>query len=427
MAARAPAKKPQGKRMSVKVVEDEGYQLRYERAAGKRTSLVWECGATVTDIEAAAAVLADAGVQMISMESTSDYWWPWWLVLEEAGLPAQLVNSSQARNLPGRPKSDKDDAQWIARLTEMGMLRPSFVPPPQIRALRVLTRQAVHLTQDRTRYWQRLEKLLETARCKLSSVASRLAGNMSVRAMLEAMIAGERDPRALADLARTVMRAKRADLVKAFTGMRFGPGHALAAAQDLRMIDLLTKEIEDLCEQAREHVKAIPGGWDAVCRLAEVPGVTEEGAIGLIAEIGLDMSRFPTAGHLVSWTGTAPVPHQSGPRQGRAKKGKGNTYARRIATAAGLGAASSDTFLGERHRRIRQRPGGGGWKKANCAVGRSILVIAWHLLNDPAARYADLGPDHYARHADTSRKVRGAIRQIESLGYDVVVTPRQAA
>lgn len=200
MAARAPAKKPQGKRMSVKVVEDEGYQLRYERAAGidiakesgmiclrlppepgkgKRTSLVWECGATVTDIEAAAAVLADAGVQMISMESTSDYWWPWWLVLEEAGLPAQLVNSSQARNLPGRPKSDKDDAQWIARLTEMGMLRPSFVPPPQIRALRVLTRQVVHLTQDRTRYWQRLEKLLETARCKLSSVVSRLAGNVS--------------------------------------------------------------------------------------------------------------------------------------------------------------------------------------------------------------------------------------------------------
>jgi transposase len=165
----------------------------------------------------------------------------------------------------------------------------------------------------------------------------------------------------------------------------------------------------------------------AVQRLAEIPGVSEDIAIGLIAETGLDMTRFPTPGHLVSRAGMAPVAHQSGPRKGRGKKGQGNSYARRLATQAGNGAANTDTFLGERHRRLRRRPGGGGRKKASCAVGRSILVIAWHLLADPAARFTDLGPDHYARHTDVSRKVRSHKRQIEALGWDVILTPREAA
>ena len=165
----------------------------------------------------------------------------------------------------------------------------------------------------------------------------------------------------------------------------------------------------------------------AVARLAEIPGVSEDLAIGLIAETGLDMSRFPTPGHLVSWAGMTPLANQSGPRKGRGKKGHGNSYARRLATAAGAGAANTDTFLGERHRRIRQRPGGGGWKKASCATGRSVLVIAWHLLADPAARFTDLGPDHYARHTDRNRKARSHLRQLHALGYDVTLTPRQAA
>ena len=457
------------KRMSAQLVEDEGYQLRYERVAGidvakasgmvclrlppaegkaRRTSRTWEVTASVPDIAVLASELAAAGVQLVSMESTSDYWRVWFAVLEEAGLAVQLVNSAQARNLPGRPKTDKADAAWIARLTEMGLLRASLVPPPEIRALRVYTRQLVHLTQDRTRYWQRLEKLLEDALCKLTSVASKLAGSESCRAMIEAMIAGQTDPEALADLARSRMRGKRAELVKAFTGMRFGDHHAFSAAADLRAIGFLDAEIGALQAQVRAHLAAIPAAWGvdaggvtgpeaglgadaavlpAAARLAEIPGVSEDLAIGLIAETGLDMARFPTAGHLVSWAGMAPVPHQSGPRKGRGKKGRGNSYARRLATAAGAGAAGTDTFLGERHRRLRQRPGGGGWKKASCATGRSILVIAWHLLNDPAARYRDLGPDHYARHADRNRKARSHLRQLQALGYDVTLTPREAA
>jgi transposase len=455
--------------MSARVVEDEDYQLTCERVAGidvakasgvvcvrlppepgkaRRTSRIWEVTASVPEIEALAAELTAAGVQLVSMESTSDYWRIWFVVLEAAGLRVQLVNSAQAKNLPGRPKTDELDARWIARLTEMGLLGGSFVPPPQIRALRQYTRQLVHLTQDRTRYWQRLEKLLEDALCKLTAVVPRLAGSVSCREMIEAMIAGERDPQVLAGYARGPMKRKHAALVKAFTGMAFGPRHAFTAGSHLQMIDHLDAEIAALGARVREHVAQIPAAWGvdadgstgpaaglgpgaavlpAVRRLAEVPGISDDIAIGLIAEIGLDMSQFPTPAHLVSWAGMVPVASQSGPRKRRGKKGQGNSYARRLATQAGNGAAGTDTFLGQRHHRIRQRPGGGGWKKANCAVGRSILIIVWHLLSDPAARFTDLGPDHYARHTDKDRKARGHKRQLEALGYDVILTPREAA
>ena len=456
------------KRMSRQVVEDEDYHLRHERVAGidiakpdamvclrlppeegkkRRTSRTWKVTASVPDIEELAGELKAAAVEKISMESTSDYWRIWFMVLEAAGLRVQLVNSSQAKNLPGRPKTDVADAQWIARLTEMGLLRPSFVPPPEIRALRQYTRQLAKLTQDRTRYWQRLEKLLEDALCKVSSAVSKMAGSVSVRAMLEAMIAGETDPRALAELARGSMRGKRAELAKAFTGMRFEAQHAFTAASHLRMIDMLDAEIAMLEEQVRTHLAAVPAAWGvdgdgttgpeagrggdavvlpAVERLAEVDGLGWFSAAGLIAEIGLDMSVFPTPEALVSWVGQAPVAHQSGARGGRGKKGGGNRYARRIAGGAGNGAAMTHSFLGERHRRIRSRPGS-GWNKASCAVGRSILVIVWHLLKDPSARYRDLGPDHYAKHSDAGRKIRGHIRQLEALGLDVTVTPREEA
>jgi transposase len=463
----APGKQKQ-KRMSAKVVQDEDYQLRYERVAGidvakddamvclrlppetgtgRRYAQTWKVPARVPDIEALAAELTAAGVQMISMESTSDYWRIWFLVLEKAGLRVQLVNSSQARNLPGRPKTDAADAAWIARLTEMGMLRSSLVPPAEIRALRVYTREITRLAGDRARYWNRMEKLLEDALCKLSAVISGLAASVSGRAMIEALIAGERDPRALAGLARTSMRGKHDDLVKAFTGMRFGDEHAFAAAGYLEVIDMLTAKIAAARERAAAHLAGIEASWGADAdgstgpaagrgedaavlpaaqRLAEIPGLSEDTAIALIAEIGLDMTRFPAPQALVSRAGLAPVPAQSGSRARRAKKGQGNSYARRAATSAGNGAANTATFLGERHRRIRGRPGG-SWKKASCAVGRSVLIIVWHLLKDPAARYRDLGPGHYAQHADTSRKTRGHIRQLEALGYDVVLTPREAA
>jgi transposase len=455
--------------MSAQLVEDEDYQLMHERVAGidvakasgmvclrlppeegkkKRSARVWEVTASVPAVGELAAELTAAGCELVSMESTSDYWRVWFVVLEAAGLKVQLVNSSQAKNLPGRPKTDKTDAQWIARLGEMGMLRPSFVPPPEIRALRVYTRQLVNLTADRTRYWQRLEKLLEDALCKLSSVASKLARSKSCRAMIQAMIDGVRDPQALAGLAMGPMKARREDLVNAFTGMRFGPQHAYSAAADLRAIEFLDEEVEALERQVREHLARVPASWGtdadgvtgpgaglggdpavlpAVERLAEIPGVSPQIAAGLIAEIGLDMSVFPAPQQLVSWAGLAPVADQSGPRKGRGKKGRGNSYARRLATLAANGASNTSTFLGARHRRISSRPGGGGRKKANVAVGRSILIIVWHLLKDPAARFTDLGPDHYARHADKNRKARGHLRQLQALGFDVILTPREEA
>ena len=467
MAARKQKKQ---RRMSAQVVEDEDYQLRYEVVAGidvakesavvcvrmppaegrkHRTSHLQAVAATVPAIGELAAELKAAGVQMVSMEATSDYWRVWFAVLEEAGLAVQLVSSSQARNLPGRPKTDKEDARWIARLTEMGMLRSSFVPPPEIRALRVYTRHIWDLTADRTRYWQRLEKLLEDALCKLSAVVSKLAGHQTARAVIEAMIAGERDPQVLAALGRGKMRNdKLPALAEALSGMRFGPQHAHAAASLLRAIDLLEAELRDLQERVSAHLAAIPASWGvdadgvtgpeagraggaaalpAADRLDEIPGLGREAAAALIAEIGLDMSRFPTPEALVSWAGLTPTARQSGPVKGRGKKGHGNTYAKRIAVLAAYAAANTDTFLGERFRRLASRPGGGGRKKAGCAVGRSILIIVWHLLNDPAARFRDLGSGWHARHTDRSRKARNARRQLEALGYDVIITLREDA
>jgi transposase len=464
------ARKKRQKRMSAQVVEDEDYQLRYERVAGidvakesaavcvrlppaegkkHRTSRLQIVPATVPAAGALAAELKAHGVQMVSMEATSDYWRIWFLVLEDAGLAVQLVNSSQARNLPGRPKTDKEDARWIARLTEMGMLRPSFVPPPEIRALRVYTRHIADLTADRTRYWQRLEKLLEDALCKLTAVVSKLAGHQTARAVIEAMIAGERDPQALAALGKGRMSDEKLPvLAEALAGMRFGPEHEDAAASLLRATGLLDAEIDALHDRVSAHLAAIPASWGvdadgttgpdagrgddpavlpAIDRLDEIPGISKEAAAALIAEIGLDMSRFPTPQALVSWAGLTPTAEQSGPRKGRGKKGHGNTYAKRITVLAAYGAANTATFPGERFRRIAARPGGGGRKKAGCAVARSILVIVWHLLNDPAARYRDPGPDWHARHTDRSRKARNARRQLEALGYDVIITLREDA
>ena len=407
------ARKQKQKRLSAQVVEDEDYQLRYEVAAGidvakesavvcvrmppaagkkHRTSHLQTVPATVPAIGELAAELLAAGVQMVSMEATSDYWRVWFVVLEEAGLAVQLVSSSQARNLPGRPKTDKEDARWIARLTEMGMLRSSFVPPPEIRALRVYTRHIWDLTADRTRYWQRLEKLLEDALCKLTSVISRLAGHQTARAVIEAMIEGERDPRVLAALGRGRMRNDRLPaLAEALSGMRFGPAHAHAAASLLRAIDLLEAELRDLQERVTAHLAAIPASW----------GVDSDGVTGPDAGREQDAAVLPAAGRLDEIPG--------------------------LGREAAYAAANTDTFLGERFRRLSARPGGGGRKKAGCAVGRSILVIVWHLLNDPAARYRDLGPDWHARHTDRSRKARNARRQLEALGYDVIITLREDA
>ena len=359
-------------------------------------------------------------------------------MLEEAGLDVQLVTPSQARQLSGRPKTDKLDAMWLARLTGKGLLRASFVPPPEIRALRHYTRARTHLTQDRTRCWQRLEKLLEDALIKVSSVASKLT-TISAQDMIAALIAGERDPQVLAGLARGSMRAKRGALAEALTGM-FEDHHGELAQILPDQIAFLDTRITRLTTRISEHLAAIRDAWgidaggttgphagtgpDAVvlaaaARLDEIPGISAELAASIIAETGLDMTRFPTAAHLVSWAGLCPRTSQSGPRTRHGKTGQGSTYLRGYLGQAAIGAARTSTFLGERYSRIARRR---GQPKAQVAVARSVLVIIWHLLADPAARYTDLGPGHHETKIDKNKKARGHVRQLEALGYTVTLT-----
>jgi transposase len=405
---------------------------------GARQSAVWTVPATMNAVRQLAGQLAADGVEKVTLESTSDYWRIWFYLLEEAGLDVQLVSASQAKNVPGRPKTDRLDAVWLARLTENGLLRPSFVPPADIRVLRHYTRARTRLTQDRTRCWQRLEKLLEDALIKVSAVASKMT-TRSVQDMIAALIAGERDPVVLAGLARTRMRAKQAALAEALNGM-FAEHHGELARILLDQIAFCDARITRLTILIEEQIDAIPAAWGAdpdgvtgtgagtgpgaaalpaIMRLEEIPGLSPELACSIIAETGLDMTFFPTPDHLVSWAGLCPRTIQSGPRT-RHGKNHGNAYLRGYLGQAATGAARTPPFLGERYHRIARRR---GTAKAQVAVARSITVIIWHLLNDREARFRDLGPGHYQNSIDKNRKTRSHIRQLEALGYQVSLTP----
>jgi transposase len=347
-------------KLKPQVIEDEAHERVFEKVAavdvakasgvvctraphpsrpGARRSTVRTVQATMNAVRKLAGQLVRKGIELVTLESASDYWRIWYYVLEEAGLAVQLVTASQAKNLPGRPKTDRLDAVWLARLTEMGMLRPSFVPPAAIRELRDYTRARTHLTQDRTRCWQRLEKLLEGALIKVSPVAGKLT-TLSARDMTGALTGGERDPQVLAGLARGRMRARRDALAEALTGM-FDDHHSELARMQLDQTGFLDARISQLTARTGELIAAIPAAWGidadgstgpgagagpdaaaltAVARLDEIPGVSEELARSIISETGLDMSRFPTAAHLVSWAGLVPSARQSGPGTGPGRK-----------------------------------------------------------------------------------------------------------
>jgi len=343
------------------------------------------------------------------------------------------------KNAPGRPKTDKLDAVWLAKLAGWGMLRPSFVPPAEIRQLRDYTRLRTDLTRERARHWQRMEKLLEDALIKVTTVASRI-DTMSVRDMLEALIAGQRDPQILADLARGRMKAKRAALIEALTG-RFDDHHAELARILLDQIDALTAQIDALTARIGELVAALPAAQGVNAdgttgpgagqapgapvppladRLAEIPGISRHAAQVIIAEIGLDMTTFPTAAHLVSWAKLCPRTLQSGARTRPGRTAKGNPYLKGVLGDAAAAAGKTDTFLGERYRRLVKRR---GKLKALVAIARTLLVIIWHLLADRAARYHDLGATYYTSRLDTDRRARSHIRQLQALGFTVTLTP----
>jgi transposase len=360
--------------------------------------------------------LGELGVTRVVMEATSDYWKAPFYLLEAHGLEVWLVNARDVKHLPGRPKTDRLDAVWLCKVAERQMLRPSFVPPPTIRRLRDLTRYRADLVATRTAEKQRVEKLLEDAQIKLSVVASDIFG-VSGGAMLAALISGERDPKVLAQLARTRLRAKRSQLEEAFYG-RFSDHHGFLLETMLGRVDQASADIAELDRRIEEELVPFAAAAD---RLDEITGVGRTAAQVIIAEVGVDMSRFPTAGHLVSWARFAPgVKESAGRRKGNATTGHGNPYLARVLGEAAVAAGRTNTFLGARYRRIARRRGA---KRAIVAVGRSILVIIWHLLSDPTVRYQDLGPGFYDTRINAERRKRNHIRQLEALGYKVTLEP----
>lgn len=359
--------------------------------------------------------LVHARVTVVVMESTSDYWKPFYYLMEDR-LPVMLVNAKQARNIPGR-KTDVSDAVWLAELAAYGLLRGSFVPPQPVRELRDLTRARTIAVRDRTRLVQRLEKFLESSGVKLSGVVSDLMG-VSSRAMLDALVAGERDPRVLAQLAKGSLRGKIPQLVDALEG-RFTEHHARLIREYLAQIDSQTGMIDRLTEWIEETIGPFRGARDA---LTTIPGVSTEVANVIIAETGADMAVFETPGRLASWAGVCPGQNESAGRVRSTRTRDGDSYLRGALGIAALAAArSKGSYLAARHRRISARRGP---QRAIVSTEHAILDAVWHMLRNGEA-YADPGPDFFT--APNPHRIRNkAIHQLERLGYAVTITPATA-
>ena len=398
---------------------------------GRRVQRVWAVKATTNAvIELADRLLAD-GVELVVMEATGNFWKPFFFVLEAHGLCCQLVNPRDVKNVPSRPKTDKLDAIWLAKLAERGMLRASFVPPKPVRQLRDLTRLRRVLTEERSRHRMRIQDVLEDACIKISDKkegASDLFG-VSGRAMLDALVAGQRDPQRLAQLARGTMRRKIPALEQALTG-QFENHHAGLIGRMLHLHDELSTQITELTAEIEALIAKLdptpppdsdhPGRLPLLDRLDEIPGLGREGAQAILGEIGFDMSVFPTEGHLASWAKLTPRTVQSGAKTGHGGTGKGNRWLKAALGNAAVGASRTKTFLGARYRRIIKHT---AKKKAVVAISRNILEISWHLIADPDARFIDLGENWHTQHIDQARKTRQAIRDLEHLGYTVTLTP----
>jgi transposase len=376
------------------------------------------------ELEAMADWFTAEGVTDVVMEATGSYWKPVWYVLEERAFELKLVNAHHVKIVPGR-KSDVLDAEWLAELLEHGLLRASFVPPMVIRELRDLTRYRKRLVQAHTSECQRIQKTLEDAGIKLDSVASDMLG-VSCRAMLRALVGGERDPDVLADLARGVLRKKLPELRQALRG-RFRDHHALLIGLCLDHLG----HLETAAATLDTHIDALFAANTSEAgvpferardRLDTITGVGKRAAETIIAEIGVDMSRFPTAGHLASWAGMAPGTNITGGKRHSGKPTKGNAWLRDILTQCAWSAARTrDTYLSAQFWRLARRI---GRKKAAIAVGHSILVIAWHLLTEDCD-YDDLGGDYFHRRANPDRHRDHLIEQLHQLGY--IVTLKKTA
>jgi transposase len=360
--------------------------------------------------------LVAADVTLVVMEATGVYWKPVWHVLEDTpGIELMLVNAQHVKNLPGR-KTDVGDAAWLAQLAECGLLRGSFVPPPVISELRDLTRYRKKLIQERARETQRIQKLLEDAGIKLESVVSDVLG-VSGRQMLEALIAGVEDPETLAEYAHGRMRTKIPVLRQALEG-RFRAHHALMVRTHLNHVDYLTRAIDRLDAEVDNVIAPFIA---QLTRLMTIPGVGKRTAEVIIAEIGVDMTRFPTARHLASWAGICPGNHESAHKRRSGRTSKGDPALRAaLVEAAWCASRTRDTYLAAQYRQLVRRFGKKAEAKAAMAVGHSILVITWHLLAN-GCDYHELGGDYLARRNDAEARKRYLIRQLEALGTKVTV------
>ena len=361
--------------------------------------------------------LVAEGVSQVAMEATGVFWKPVWYVLEGASFELLLANARHVKNLPGR-KTDASDAAWLAQLLECGLLRGSFVPPRDVARLRDLTRYRTKVVQDRGREAQRLQKLLEDAGIKLDSVATDIQG-VSCRRMIEALIAGERDPEVLAELALTRMRPKIPELREALVG-RFDDHHGLLARLHLDHMDQLTR-IEQRLEGEVDRLMA--PFCEAATRLVSIPGIGKRVAEVVVAEIGVDMSRFPTAAHLASWAGLCPGNHESAGKRRSGRARKGNAALRSaLCEAAWSAAHTKDGYLPAQYRRFLRRFGKKNEGKAIFALAHTLLVVIWHVLAD-GCDYEDLGGDYFDRRNDADARQRHLVRELQKLGHTVVLQP----
>jgi transposase len=384
---------------------------------GKRSELRAEFSTMTAELLALRDWLQGLGVTHVAMEATGVYWKPVYYLLED-DFELWLVNAQHVKNVPGR-KTDVQDAQWLCQLLEHGLVRSSFVPPKPFRELRDLTRYRKSLTWERSREANRLQKQLEDANIKLASVATRVLG-ASGRAMLKELCEGNNDPNALAELAKGKLRAKLPALRQALEG-RFSSHHALLVSHLLAHIDYLDETIASLSTEIEERLRPFEHELEL---LETIPGVGRRTAEVMLAELGPDMSRFPSDRHAASWAAICPGHDESAGKRRSGKTRKGNRWLRTALIEAANSAAgrTRGTYLNAQYLRLRSRR---GHAKAIVAVGHSILVSAYHVL-DRHQTYEELGGDYFTSRVDTEHLTRRLVRQLERLGQTVTLTPSTA-